>query len=386
MSYGQQVSAIHPPSGKKLLWHVYKWSLGITLIIFGVTFWARGFSAVFLVLVLTVLEVTFSFDNAVVNAKVLDRMSEFWQKIFLTVGIFVAVFVVRFYLPLLIVQLTAGLGFMEVVNLVLHDSAKYGEELHKAGPVIEAFGGMFLLMIGVNYFLDHEKDTHWLGWLESRLAPLGRFDNLVPFSLTLLSVVLLFTVNEHDKYSVFTAAIMGILLHMGLDLLGALLGSDDDGSVADEIIAKSTSAVDGAKKAVGKAAFALFVYLEFLDASFSFDGVIGAFAITTDVVVIVAGLGTGAVFVRSMTVHLVRAGTLDEYRFLEHGAHWAILALGLVMISKIYHVELPEVVTGSIGLVFILAAFYTSVRLNKRDKRADELAAQQPLTVKSLNN
>lgn len=362
------------PHGSTSLFVIYRWSGLITLAILLFALVERGLSAMFLVLVLGILEVTFSFDNAVINSKVLVTMHRFWQTLFMTVGIFIAVFVVRFYLPILIVQLTAGLGFTEVINLALNDAATYGEKLHEAGPMIEAFGGTFLLMIGVSYFLDHQKDSHWLQFgrlrLEERLSAAGRFDNLTIMVMLSLSLMIFFTVGSEQKLAVFSASVIGVTLHVGLGLFGSLFGGDEE----DE--RPSTAAA--VKQKVGMAAFASFLYLEVLDASFSFDGVIGAFAITTDVFVIMAGLGTGAIWVRSMTVHLVRAKTLGTYVYLEHGAHWAILALGGIMLGKLYHVELPEVVTGCIGLFFIGLAFISSkryARLHPEEARSSDSAS-----------
>jgi hypothetical protein len=103
-----------------------------------------------------------------------------------------------------------------------------------------------------------------------------------------------------------------------------------------------------------------------LDASFSFDGVIGAFAITSDPIIIALGLGLiGAMFVRSLTVYLVRQGTLSEYVYLEHGAHWAIGALAFILMVSI-GVHISEFITGLIGVAFIGASFLTSIRRNKR--------------------
>lgn len=108
-----------------------------------------------------------------------------------------------------------------------------------------------------------------------------------------------------------------------------------------------------------------FLYLEVLDASFSFDGVIGAFAITKDVVIIMLGLAIGAMFVRSMTVFLVRKGTLDEFVYLEHGAHYAIGILAVIMlVSMKFHI--PEIFTGLIGVAFILASLWSSIRYKRR--------------------
>lgn len=316
-----------------------------------------SWSALGTVLFLTVLEVTFSFDNAVVNSKLLVRMSPFWQAFFLTVGIFVAVFLVRFALPILIVQITTGNTFVGVVDMALNDSEHYGHELEKAGPLIDAFGGTFLAMIGVAYFLDHEKDTHWIGWLERRLAPLGRFDNVSTFIMVLMAIVLFFTIPEDNatRASVIAAAICGIALHMGLDLLSAIFEDEDSTKVL-----------------VGVAAFIMFMRLEVLDASFSFDGVIGAFAITSSVVLIMAGLGAGALWVRALTVYLVRTGTLAKFRFLEHGAHWAILFLGGIMLAKLYHLYLPEFVVGCLGLFFIGWAFVSSIRARRNDPEVEE--------------
>ena len=112
----------------------------------------------------------------------------------------------------------------------------------------------------------------------------------------------------------------------------------------------------------------LFLYLEVLDAAFSFDGVTGAFAITSDPIIIALGLGlVGAMFVRSITVYLVRQDTLDRYIYLEHGAHWAIGALAVIMLMSIDHrFHIPEWLTALVGVFFIAAAFAHSVWRNRR--------------------
>src|SRR5688500_12782933 len=101
---------------KVSLFRIYWFSVLVTLAAWGAVAWGAGPAALFTVIVLTALEITFSFDNAVVNSKLVTRLSPFWQKLFLTVGIFVAVFLVRFVLPIVIVQLAAGLGFVEVID------------------------------------------------------------------------------------------------------------------------------------------------------------------------------------------------------------------------------------------------------------------------------
>jgi hypothetical protein len=130
--------------------------------------------------------------------------------------------------------------------------------------------------------------------------------------------------------------------------------------------------------AVGKAGLGLFVYLEVVDAAFSFDGVTGAFAITSDPIVIALGLGlVGSMFVRSITIYLVQQDTLDRYVYLEHGAHWAIGALAVIMLFSIEpRYEVPEVATASVGVVFIGAALGWSMWRNRRNARAPVLAGQ----------
>lgn len=326
----------------------------ITVVVWAAALIMLGPAAFVLLVVLCLLEITFSFDNAVVNAKLVGRLSPFWERLFMTVGMFIAVGVVRFVLPVAIVALVASLSFTVVLDLVWNQPDIYARHLADAGPLIEAFGGTFLIMITIGFFLDDSKEHHWLRGIEKRLAPLGRYDNTGILAMLAGALVLFFTLDKPAplRAAIFAAAIAGIGLHMLLDLLGAMMDNSD--------------AARTVQKLTGAAAFVMFMRLEVLDASFSFDGVIGAFAITSNVILIAAGLGIGALWVRSLTVHLVRAGTLARYQYLEHGAHWAIGALGIIMIAKLYGVHPPEVVTGSIGLVFIFAAVMSSIRETRR--------------------
>jgi hypothetical protein len=344
-----RTTAFHPTHPLR----IFSVSALLTIVLAGVVAWAGGLSALWLYAVLVVLEITFSFDNAVVNSRILTRLSPLWQTLFLTVGIFFAVFVVRFLLPLLIVMLTAGLGAADVVNLALEHPAEYGHKLHEAAPLINAFGGTFLLMIGLSYFVDREKDIHWLRRIEPKLAQLGRVRFVKLAVMLVVALVLYATASPALKDTVATASLLGIALHVGLDWVSTVFEKRGGNTSGHQ---------------VGMAAFATFMYLQVLDASFSFDGVVGAFAITSSLLLIVTGLGAGALWVRSLTVYLVRTGTLAKYRYLEHGAHWAILALGMVMLVKLYRVELPEWFTGSLGLIFIVTAVASSVLEKHRSK------------------
>lgn len=330
------------------LFRIYWFAALATITIWVLVGWQMGLTALFTVFVLTLLETTFSADNAVVNSKVLVTMSPFWQRLFMTVGIFIAVFVVRFALPILIVMLSAGLGFKEVLDLALNHPETYEHHLEESAPVINAFGGTFLLMIALSYFIDYQKQTHWLGFLERNLGKLGKFDNVTVFLLLIASITIFFTVDPAYHTIVLIASICAIALHIGLSLLSSAMGGHERQLKV--------------RHKVGLAAFAAFLYLEVLDASFSLDGVIGAFALTNDVILIMAGLGAGAVWVRAMTIHLVRTNALQKYIFLDHGAHWAIAFLGTVMLLHLYHIALPEWIVGSLGIVCIATAIWWSMR------------------------
>ena len=225
--------------------------------------------------------------------------------------------------------------------------------------MIDAFGGAFLIMIGLSYFIDYNKRVHWMRHVEPILAKAGRFENFKVCIMLSVAAVLYFTVEAPHKSLVLISAVLGIVLHIGLELFGSFFHEDDAKSV---------------KIKTGWAAFASLLYLEVLDASFSFDGVIGAFAITNSVLLIVAGLGAGAIWVRSLTVYLLRTGALSKYKYLENGAHWAIMALGVMMIAKLFHLELPEWATGGLGLLFVSLAVGSSI-LEARSINLQEAAA-----------
>jgi uncharacterized protein len=308
-------------------------------------------TALWLVLVLSILEISLSFDNAVVNAGVLKDMSPFWRQLFLTVGILVAVFGMRLVFPIVIVSVSADIGTVETMQMALNDPARYAEVLTSVYPMIAAFGGIFLLLVFLNFMFDVNKETHWLGALEARLTRIAKFDEISVFIA--LSVVFsgLWWLPETLQMEVFVAGVLGILLYLAVDAAGALFADEAQG--------------DAAVKTVKRTGFGAFLYLEVLDASFSFDGVIGAFAITRDVVIIMLGLAIGAIFVRSMTIYLVNKGTLGAYIYLEHGAHYAIGALAVIMLAgTVYHV--PEVLTGLIGVAFIAASVVSSVLHRRR--------------------
>jgi hypothetical protein len=372
---------------------IFGWSYAVTAVSLVVALLYGGWEALILCAVLGILEVSLSFDNAVVNATVLERMSEFWQRIFLTVGILIAVFGMRLVFPLLIVGVTADLNPIEAVTLALErrpedDPTSYAYLLNEAYPQIAAFGGMFLLMLFLDWVFT-DREHKWLSWLERPLARIGQLNRL-SVVLAVVALVLLATFLAENPAVVLIAGSLGLITYLAVNGLGDFFEQAGHKQLeeVDEAAAvggsRNGSGPSQLAKATGKAGFFLFLYLEVLDAAFSFDGVIGAFAITTDPIIIALGLGLiGAMFVRSLTVFLVRKGTLADYVYLEHGAHWAIGALAAILLVGIgYHVN--EVVTGLVGVAFILAALASSIVRNRRlkaegietHKTAEELAAE----------
>ncbi len=307
----------------------------------------------FIAIILGVLEVSLSFDNAVVNASVLKRMDERWQRYFLTWGILIAVFGMRLVFPVLIVSVATSLDFISVAQMALKDPVTYSSHLSAAHVQISAFGGMFLLMVFFNFILDDAKELHWLGHIEERIAALGKLKAIeIIFALALLLVIQKWLPHE-IRLDALVSGISGLILFVIVDSLAELFEDEEQGDITAETLKR--------------AGVMSFIYLEVLDASFSFDGVIGAFAITQDVVIIMLGLAIGAMFVRSLTVFLVNKGTLDDYVFLEHGAHYAIGVLaGIMLVSLRYHIS--EVVTGMVGAILITLSVISSIRYNKNNR------------------
>ncbi|MFT5532882.1 MAG: hypothetical protein ACI8WM_003344 [Burkholderiaceae bacterium] len=352
----------------------FRISFLVTLICLGLSAWwgythggvSTAFAALGIAVILSVMEVSLSFDNAVVNASVLKNWDKFWQDLFLGVGIIIAVFGMRLIFPLVIVGTAADLGIGEVWTMALNDPAQYAMHLTNHHAEVAAFGGVFLLLVFLNFLLDDEKKVHWLGIVEEKLGAFGRISS-VPVLVALVVVLgMVGLVDPAKQAVVLTAGIWGIVTYVGVDVLSKLLEGSGGGDVG---------------AIVKRGGIGAFLYLEVLDASFSFDGVIGAFAITSDVIIIMLGLAIGAMFVRSMTVYLVRQGTLDEFVYLEHGAHYAIGILALIMLASMkYHVS--EIFTGLIGVAFIAASLWSSVKY-KRQAVLDEAETDDEDEVKA---
>ncbi len=315
--------------------------------------WQGAVSALFLTFVLSILEVSLSFDNAVVNATVLKEMTPVWQHRFLTWGILIAVFGMRIVFPLAIVSLLAHISPWQAIVLAATKPQEYAEIMLSSHLALAGFGGSFLAMVALKYFFNKDKDVHWIAMIEAPLVKIGKVETveiavclLVFYSLSRLLPT------PDEQVTLLVSGILGTVTFVVVDGVSHFL-----------------KLPDSAQKNVEKASVALFIYLEILDASFSFDGVIGAFALTNNLFIIAAGLGIGAMFVRSMTIMLVEKKTLDQFRYLEHGAFYAIGALAAMMLLNVF-VHVPEVITGLIGAVFIGLSLLSSITYSKKMRTA----------------
>ncbi|MFB7635002.1 DUF475 domain-containing protein [Streptomyces sp. NPDC056149] len=371
-----------------MLLKTFGWSFAITVLGLGLAGVLWGWQGLAVVGILSILEISLSFDNAVINAGILRKMNAFWQKIFLTIGILVAVFGMRLVFPVVIVAVTAKMGPVEAVQLAINDKAHYQELVTSAHPAIAAFGGIFLLMIFLDFLFEGREHT-WLSWIEKPLARIGKLDTLSIIVALAALLVSALTVAPHAAHgggdktvTVLLAGIAGLITYL---VVGGVSGyfegrleddeaDDEDGAERAAVAKKGGGSVVGL---AGKAAFFMFLYLEVIDASFSFDGVIGAFAITNDIFEMALGLGIGAMYIRSLTVFLVRKGTLDDYVYLEHGAHYAIGALGVILLVTIRY-EVNEVITGLVGVVLIALSFGSSVLRNRREGRPGQDVPAHP--------
>jgi hypothetical protein len=330
---------------KYLLFPLGCCALGLALVL-----GMAGLEAAWITFVLLLLEISLSFDNAVVNARVLDQLTAGQQRFFLTWGLVIPVFGVRFAGPLALVCLAGGVGVGEALDAALHNPQHYKELLDLAEPRILAFGGMFLLMVFLRYFFNEAKTLHWLKPLERRLSAAGRVEALEVALALILLLLLVAALPVRLHGEVLVAGVIGLVLQLLSTSIAEAFGSEEE----------------AAGRLAAGGGVASLLYLELLDASFSLDGTIGAFAITTNLPLILTGLGLGALFIRSLTLMLSREKALDSLVYLEHGAHYAIGALGLLMLSGIllkqWHMHLPEWLSGLIGVVLLLLALFDSLR------------------------
>lgn len=306
---------------------------------------AAGLGALFIAAVLAVLEISLSFDNAIVNAVVLKQMTPLWRHRFLTWGMLIAVFGMRLIFPLLIVTFAAQVSPWEALVMAATRPDDYAKLMLSAHLQVAAFGGGFLIMVALKYFYDAEKELHWIPMIERPTSYLGSKIEAIEIALTLIILALIAHFLPESESLVFLkAGIGGLITYVIVDGIGSWLEASEE-TMHD----------------VHRASAGMFLYLEVLDASFSFDGVVGAFAITHNLFIIMIGLSIGAFFVRSLTIMFVEREALTKFIFLEHGAFYAIGLLAMIMLLDPF-LHIPEWFTGLSGGIIIFLSFFWSLR------------------------
>jgi uncharacterized protein len=346
---------------------LFRLPIAVTIVGIAVAGVLGGIQVAGIVAILAILEISLSFDNAVVNATVLQKMNPYWQRIFLTVGVLIAVFGMRLLFPLIVVTIAGHISPIHALDLALHHPHQYSIKLTQAHPAIGAFGGVFLLMIFLD-FLFEDQEIKWLEPIERQLAKIGKLDQASAIIALVFLIIAATTFARQDALQVLLSGASGLATYLAVSSLSALFESEEEAVLGDgaaALVSEGGEPQVRLPRNLARLGLFTFLYLEVLDASFSFDGVVGAFAITDMIFVIALGLGIGACYIRALTVYLVRKGTLAEYIYLEHGAHWAIGSLAALLFVTI-RVKVPDLVTGLIGVGFIGAALISSIMRNRR--------------------
>lgn len=332
-------------------------------------YFVGGWTAVLIGATLGILEISLSFDNAVVNASVLTNMSAIWRKRFLFWGILIAVFGARLIIPILIVSITSGMNPIAVFNAAFFETETYAHLIESIHVYVSGFGSAFLGMVFLKFFFDANKEHHWIPWIEKKMQRLGVIDSVQSLIMLIVVVLSAGLLDGVAQTQYLMSSIWGIILYLVIDGISYLIkpkeaeivpiadGANAQPPTGEAIPAPAQGTTLG--KTAATAGLVSFLYLEVLDTSFSLDGVIGAFAVTQDIVLILLGLAIGAFFVRSFTVFIVDKKILNQLKYLEHGAFWSIGILAAAMLLKtIMHV--PELlIVGATLLVLAISVAHS---------------------------
>jgi hypothetical protein len=301
------------------------------------------FSFAMSVLGLCVFEVVSSIDNAVVNADVLATMQAKWRKWFLFWGLIIAVFLVRGLLPWLIVWMAnPTLGPIGALTASFSTNADVSASLERSAPILLMGGGIFLVLLFVHWLFLEEK--HFGLSFEEFFSDHGVW--FYTISSLMLTVCVWFAL-KRDPMIAFSACV-------GFSVFFLTHGFKQFAARAEEAMTHGASNLSDISK---------LLYLEVIDATFSIDGVIGAFAFTMSVPVIILGNGLGAFVVRELTVRGV--DKIRNYPLLKNGAMYSIGILGTIMTAESFGVHVPDYLAPLCTFVIVGLFFWLSVRRAK---------------------
>ncbi len=293
------------------------------------------FTTIIIILGLIVFEVVSSVDNAIVNAHVLKTMSAKWRKMFLFWGIIFAVFLIRGLVPLLVVWMSVPeIGLMGTFHAAFSGSSDFSQLIEERKGIILLGAGVFMALLYLHWLFLEKKDPYFVP--DKLIKPQHGVWFFAAAAIILVSLLYLARSSWHLMLS---AAV-------GNAVFFILYGFREQAAKQEEMLQGGNNNLSN---------FSKLMYLEVLDASFSFDGVFGAFAFTTSIPLILIGNGIGALVVRQLTIAGIEK--VSQYKWLKNGAMTSIGLLGLVMILKSFGVHIPEylptvVTIGLVGLTF----------------------------------
>ncbi|HOI60146.1 MAG TPA: DUF475 domain-containing protein [Candidatus Pacearchaeota archaeon] len=302
--------------------------------------------AIITILGLCVFEVICSADNAIVNAHVLKSVGPKQQKFFFTWGLFIAVFIVRGLLPFIIVWLAnSSLGLHEIFMAPFTNDALVAGSLEKSKPILLLGGGSYLFLIFLSWLFLEEKKY---------VLKIERFiyrQNV--WFYTWVSIYITTIV----YFSIKVDPILALAATIGISFFFITDGFKQNAEKTEkELSSGKTHLGDWSK----------ILYLEVLDASFSIDGVVGAFAFTTSIPLILIGNGLGAIIIREITIKGINK--ISELTFLKNGAMYSIGFLGIIMILETFGLEVPFYLAPIVTFMVLGVFLYLSKRFKGREE------------------
>lgn len=308
------------------------------------------FAILLTILGLALFEIISSIDNAVINAEVLSKMSPRARKWFLLWGIIIAVFVVRGLLPIVIFWMAnPQLGIIQVFTAMFSSDPSMAKAVEESAPPLLAGAGLFLVLLFFhwlfmetkNYGLRGEEFIHRHGlWFYS-------------FASLILVIVIWQSVNhEHPNMAVGAA--------IGAMAFFVTSGFKENAEQAEKRMLSNSSGLSDVSK---------LLYLEVIDATFSIDGVLGAFAFTLAIPLILLGNGIGAIVVRQVTISNIE--NVKKYKFLKNGAMYSVFILGMIMLLDAFGAHIPSWLSPIATFVIIGFFVWKSVKEIRKEKEKE---------------
>ncbi|MBP6881664.1 MAG: DUF475 domain-containing protein [Candidatus Pacebacteria bacterium] len=304
-------------------------------------------SATLIVLGLIAFEVVSSIDNAVINAETLSTMSQKARRFFVTWGIFFAVFVVRGLLPWLIVWATVpALGFFGSFTATFSNDPSVAEAIKTSAPILLLGGGVFLLFLFFHWLFIEEKNFGW-----HKVEPF--FLRQGAWFYATVSIVLMVIV----WYALKESAMLAFGAVVGSTAFFITHGFRQHAEAMEKRLSRRDSGISDISK---------ILYLEVIDLSFSIDGVLGAFAFTLSVPLILIGNGIGAIVIRQLTV--ANIDRVKQYLYLKNGAMYSIAVLGCVMVGHAFGAHIPEWFAPLSTILIIVYFYRRSLNIMKKTR------------------